>query len=80
MSVWWQALAVFVAMFALDVVFALYVVKTAERAIIEASAWAALVQVCNVFVVTSFVKDRRMALPCVVGAFAGTWFALAIMG
>ena len=71
-----RALAVFVAMLLLDVVFALYVIKCAERAAIEAGLWAGAIQVFNVFVVSSFVKDWRMSVPCVLGAVAGTWIAV----
>lgn len=71
--------AVFAAMFGLDVVFALYVVECAARNAVAASAWASLIQLCNIFVVTAFVKDRRMAAPCIAGAFAGTWVAVRYM-
>jgi hypothetical protein len=67
---------VFLAMVALDVAFTLYVIKSAEKATLEASAWAAAIQICNVFVVTAFVKDARMLLPCMAGAFFGTWLAI----
>lgn len=71
-----QAALVFLAMVALDVVFAVYVLQTAARAAMEASLWAAAIQLCNVFVVTSFVRDPRMVMPCMAGAFVGTWLAV----
>lgn len=72
-----QCFAVFVAMVALDIVFALYVLTTAEKQILASSFWAAMIQVCNVFVVTCFVKDIRLVVPCALGAFVGTALALA---
>lgn len=71
-----RAAAVFGAMTLLDVAFALYVVACAEKAAVPAGVWAACIQVVNAFVVTSFVKDRRMILPCAAGAFVGTWLAI----
>lgn len=76
MKLWHQCAAVFLAMVVLDIAFALYVLTTAAKDIVAASLWAGAIQVCNVFVVSSFVKDRRLALPCVAGAFAGTYIAI----
>lgn len=76
MNVYARAGAVFVGMTALDVAFALYVVTAAKGQVFNASAWAAAIQVFNVFVVSSFVKDNRMAIPSILGAFVGTWLAL----
>jgi len=59
----------------LDIVFAKYTIATAARLPLEASLWAMAIQTCNVFVVTSFVHDRRMLVPCVIGAFVGTYLA-----
>lgn len=70
---------VFLAMVALDVAFALYVLETAARNAVAGSFWAAMIQVANVFVVSSFVADKRLAVPCVVGAFVGTWLAITYL-
>ncbi len=72
-----RALSVFGAMVALDLVFAVYVIECAARHGAAAGAWAAAVQICNFFVVTAYVKDRRMVLPCIAGAFVGTWLAVS---
>ena len=70
---------VFVAMVVLDVVFAMYTLRVAERDVLEASFWAATIQLANAFVVVAYVKDRRMAIPCALGAFVGTYFALRLL-
>jgi hypothetical protein len=72
----WHVIAVFFAMVALDIVFGLYVIRLAEAKAIEAALWAGAIQVANVFVVTSYVKDWRMSVPCVLGAVVGTWIAV----
>lgn len=79
MRIVYQALAVFFAMVALDIVFALYVIETARQAAVAASSYAALIQVFNIFVVRSFMSDRRLAIPCVAGAFVGTWLAITFI-
>lgn len=79
MRVLYQGLAVFFAMVALDIVFALYVIETARQNAVMASAHAALIQFFNVFVVSAFVADRRLAIPCVAGAFVGTWLAITFI-
>lgn len=75
MRVLLKALAVFAGMTLLDIAFALYVIAASQRDVLAASYWAAAIQVCNVFVVASFVRDNRMAIPSVMGAFVGTWIA-----
>lgn len=74
-----QCLSVFSVMVVLDVVFALYVATVARGDILAASSWAAAIQVCNVFVVSSFVKDRRLVVPCALGAFFGTGLAMVLL-
>lgn len=79
MRIVYQATAVFFAMVALGIVFALYVIETARQAAVAASFYAALIQVFNIFVVRSFMSDRRLAAPCVAGAFVGTWLAITFI-
>lgn len=76
MRPWARAICVFLAMVLLDIAFAFYVVETAAKNIWPAASWAAAIQLCNVFVVASFVKDVRMTIPCALGAFVGTVVAL----
>lgn len=75
-----KTLGVFVAVVALDVAYALYVVETTARNVMLASAWAAAIQLFNFVIVLSFVKDWRMVWPAVAGAFVGTWGALEFVG
>lgn len=62
----------------LDIVFAKYTIAAAERAALAASLWAVAIQACNVVVVTSYVQDRRMFGPVVLGAFVGTYLAFFV--
>ena len=74
-----KAVSVFFAMIALDLAFGLYVANIASHHVLSAAAWAAAIQLCNSFVVVSYVRDIRMAIPCVLGAFAGTWVAVSLV-
>jgi hypothetical protein len=67
---------VFVAMVLLDVVFAYYIIDTAAKYTVAASAWAAAIQVCNAVVVVSFVKTWKTVFPAALGAFFGTYLAI----
>lgn len=70
---------VFIAMVLLDIVFALYVVTTAAKDVLASSLWAGAIQVCNVFVVVSYIRDRRLVVACTAGAFVGTWLAMTYL-
>lgn len=74
-----QCALAFLAMFALDVVFAPYIAAVAAKQAVAASVWAAGISFCNVFVAVSCVKDRRLVVPVVLGAFAGTWVAVTYL-
>lgn len=67
------------AMFALDMVFAMYVIATAAKAAEAAAAWATAIVLLNGVVTLSFVRDRWMLLPAAFGAFAGTWSAIRFL-
>lgn len=64
--------AAFCIMFALDVLFALYVGAVGAKAVLYASLFAAGIQLCNGALVLSFVRDGRTILSSMAGAFAGT--------
>lgn len=64
------------AMFALDVVFAMYVIATSSKAAEAAAGWASAIVLLNGAVTLSFVRDRWMLVPAAIGAFAGTWSAI----
>lgn len=74
-----RALGIFGAMVLLDVVFALYIIETAAKNSFAASAWAALIQVCNAAVVVSYAKDWRTVWPATAGAFVGTYAAIELI-
>ena len=74
-----RALSAFLSMFALDLVFALYVAAVGQHDALMASLYAAAIVACNAVLVLVVVKDWRMAAPAAAGAFAGTWLAVAAM-
>jgi lipid-A-disaccharide synthase-like uncharacterized protein len=69
-------LLVFVAMFAMDFVWARYTHAIAEHRAMPASFWAVAILGFSGYVTTSYVKDPWMLIPAGVGAFMGTWAAI----
>lgn len=74
-----QGLAVFFAMAALDIVYALYVIYTAGREALPAGALAAVLILISGYVTRAYVDDKRMLIPAGVGAFVGTWLAITFI-
>lgn len=74
-----RCLAIFAAMVLLDVVFALYIIETAQKNSFAASAWATAIQLCNAVVVVSYAKDWRTVWPAALGAFVGTYLAIELV-
>ena len=74
-----RAISVFLTVLFLDLAFAFYILETAAKAPMTAGGWAALIQACNVYLVVSFVQDRRLVLAAMAGAFAGTWLAITFV-
>jgi hypothetical protein len=71
-----RGLTVVVTMTLLDVVFAVYVLFTSEKAAALAGIFASFIIVLSGFVTRAYVDDRRMLWPAAVGAFLGTWIAV----
>lgn len=69
-------LTVFVAMFAVDFVWARYITACAERARFEAASWSVLVILLGGYVAISYVGDPWLLIPAGLGAFAGTWVSV----
>lgn len=69
-------LLVFVAMTALDFVYAEYTKAAADRRIWSASIYAAVLIALTSFVTSSYVNDAWLVAPAVLGAFFGTWLSI----
>lgn len=60
----------------LDLVFACYVIETAQKAAASAGAYAAAIIVLSGYVTRAYVDDKRMLWPAAIGAFWGTYLAV----
>jgi hypothetical protein len=69
-------IGVFLAMAALDYVWAKYTHAVTDRYINRASTYATLIILCNGFVVIEYVKDYWLLIPTAAGAYVGTWIAI----
>lgn len=79
MKLIYEGLAVFFAMAALDIVYALYVIYTAGRDALPAGLLAAVLILISGYVTRAYVGDKRMLVPAGFGAFVGTWLAITFI-
>lgn len=64
---------VFIAMFATDVCWALYVRRTKDGNAFAAANWAVLLFVTGAVATITYVKDPWLLIPAMVGAWLGTF-------
>lgn len=76
LRLWRNAAQVTFAMILLDLVFAFYVIKTAEKQAVAAGLLSAGIIVLSGYVTRAYVDDKRMLIPAAVGAFVGTAVAV----
>jgi hypothetical protein len=70
------SIIVFVAMAVLDFVFAEYTKATADRKILTASNWAAMIIPLNVVVVSGYVTVWWMLFPAAASPWLGTLLSI----
>lgn len=68
-----HALGVFVAVFVLDILWALYIKRVGRGDRIKAANLAAVLYVLGAFVITEYVGNPWMLVPAVVGSWLGTY-------
>lgn len=71
----WYVIACFVAMAALDFVWARYTASIAEKRRVPAALYASLITLFNGTLILS-LKNPWMMIPAVLGAFVGTFFGV----
>lgn len=71
-----KVVAVFIATVVSDFIWAKYMVAIADRRDVVAANWAVLVIAIGAFLVVSYVEDRRLIIPAVIGAWIGTYLAV----
>lgn len=73
-------LAVFVALFCLDFVWAKYTYATTSRQALRASAYASAIIFLSGGAAIGYTSDHWLLLPAMAGAFAGTFVAVRVHG
>jgi hypothetical protein len=63
----------FVAMFATDYAWSLYVAAIKNGAALTAGGWAVALFLLGAFTVLGYTKNKWLLIPATIGAFAGTW-------
>lgn len=72
----WKSAIVFLALFALDFVWAKYTYAMTNRWPWISSGYASAIILLNGVATISFVKDPILVIPAMLGAFAGTFLAV----
>lgn len=70
---WFKALNVCAAVALSDAIWARYISAISSNSKLAASGWSVLVIGLGAYVIVSYVEDRRLVLPAMVGAFIGTY-------
>lgn len=73
-----QYLLTFLAMFATDILYTLWVRRAAEGSALSAAGFAATLLLTNGFVTIQFVKNNWHLVAAALGAFLGTWITILI--
>ena len=71
-----QALATFLAMAALDFVWAHYIAAVHQKHALRSAVYSAAMVAFNSLVVLSYSEDHWMTVPTVAGAFVGTFLSV----
>jgi hypothetical protein len=63
---------------AMDVCYALWARRVSQGDALQGAAFAAALMVFGGYATISYVKDRRLLVAAVLGAFAGTYLAVSL--
>ncbi len=70
-------LIAFLAMFATDAAWSLYVAAVAAGAALAASGWAVALFLLGAVAIIGYTRDRWLLIPAAAGAFLGTYAGVA---
>ncbi len=70
-------LATFIAMFATDLFWALYIASVKAESPMTAAGWAVALFLLGAVAVLGYTRNRWLLIPAACGAFCGTWFGVA---
>lgn len=75
-NVYAKCIGIFFAVCVSDFVWARYMASVARDSRLEASYWAVGVIGLGAFITISYVNDKRLVIPAMMGAFVGTYLAI----
>lgn len=76
MTFWVQFVLVAVAMAAADWCWTKYMMHASAHRAVPAAWWSAAIIGVSAFTVTSYVEDHRLIIAALIGAWAGTYYAV----
>lgn len=71
-----KIILVFFVTFILDWVWAAYIVNTSKKDAIKSSIYSGLILCMGAFITLSYVEDKRMLIPALIGGMIGTYFCV----
>lgn len=71
-----KALLVFLAVFAMDFIWAVYTLAMVERSAFMASSYAGMIILLSGAAQIGYTKNHWLLIPAFIGAFAGTFAAV----
>lgn len=73
-----QCILVFLALIAVDFCWTFYIAKVAEKKAIAAACWSAMIMVCGAFATISYLENKWLLIPAILGAWVGTFLAIKL--
>lgn len=64
---------VFFAMFFADICWVAYFISIEERKSAYAGMWGGIIYIFGAFTITSYISDRTLLIPAIIGSFIGTY-------
>lgn len=67
---------VFLAVALADVVWTKYIDEVGKKRPLFAALWSSAIIAMSTFTTVEYINDHAMAIPAILGAFAGTYYAV----
>jgi hypothetical protein len=69
-------IGVMVSMFFVDICWAKYFLYVSQRKPFASAAWGSMIMVFGAFTTISYIEDKTLLVPAIIGGFAGTYLTV----
>ena len=74
---YWGKFALVMGLMALvDLCWTKYTLAVTKKHALHSGLWSVGILLCGAFVTVSYVQDRTLLIPAIIGAFGGTYYAI----